>query len=424
MRMKWSIGLIAVVYGCAADAPDAGRNRLPLAPVKSTTATPTSDSGLSQVMNAQGGLLPTPTASGASGAAGSSSSDSAGSGDLPAGCEVGKFCAPMTPDPMDCGSLTLKQDVEVKPVPGNLLLIFDQSLSMAEPWGMSGQSKLQAAQAAIANAVTTLQDSLTVGALFFPTYDCVPALPPPMGGAVSPIDGPGQIPFQAAPQFLQAWSQHWSNPLLGLGIGTPMQEAFDRADAAIQSAQLKGAVIVVAVTDGEPNCFPDASITMTPTALETERAAAWLAKRDVKSHVVGLPGAAGVQLLNDVAMNGGTMQYLLPDDPKMLEAKLKEVVRETVTARFDSCSIKLTPAADPPEKLQMLVVEAKDGKKSRVEHMLSADAGWTISADGKQVEITGQLCDDAKSGRFSAITFEYGCKNVPPPPPLPPPMLN
>ena len=380
------------------------------------------DSGLGNLANPDGLVMVTPPPMSMS--AGGGATGSADAGDIPAGCEVGKFCAPTTPDPTNCGSLTLKQDVEVTRVPGNLLLIFDQSLSMNDPWGTTGTTKLLAAQNAIANAVMSLQDSLTVGALFFPTYDCVPALPPPPGGAVSPIDGPGQIPFQPGPMFLPAWSNHWNTGLMALGIGTPMQEAFDRADVAIQNAKLTGALVVVAVTDGAPNCFNDPNLSMTPTALETDRATAWLSDKNIKTYVVGLPGAAGVQVLNDVAQSGGTMEYLLPDDPAVLEAKLKEVVNETVKTKFDSCMIKLTPSADPPDKLQMLVVEAKDGKKSRVDHMLGPNAGWTISADGSQVEITGLLCDDAKSGRFSSITFEYGCKDQMPPPPLPPPIIN
>jgi hypothetical protein len=426
MRVAFSLGVVAVLGGCAASVPDGGQNRL-LPTTASAgggggTNSATLDAGFANFVNPEGGLLH--IAQDTAGAGAAARGGSAGAADVPAGCEVGKFCAPMTPDPTNCGTLTLKQDVEVTRTPGNLLVLFDQSLSMTEAWGMSGQNKLQAAQAAIANAVMALQDSLTVGALFFPTYDCVPGLPPPKGGAVNPLDGPGQIPFQPGPQFLTAWTQHWSAAALGLGIGTPMQEAFDRADVAIQKAQLKGALIVLAVTDGQPNCIPDPTITMIPTATETQHAADWLSTKMIKSYVVGLPGAMGVQLLNDVAMSGGTMQYLLPDDPKTLEAKLKEVVSETVKTSFNTCSIKLTPAANPPDKLQMLVVEAANGHKSRVDHMLGPDAGWTISSDGMQVEITGQLCNDAKSGRFSSISFEYGCPNVEPPPPLPPPMLQ
>jgi hypothetical protein len=219
--------------------------------------------------------------------------------------------------------------------------------------------------------------------------------------------------------FLQAWSAHWQMVGGAVGVGTPMQEAFDRADAALKNAKLMGDVAVVAFTDGQPNCFPDDTMTMIPTMPEPMRAAGWLADRKVKSYVVGLPGAAGVDLLNQVAVSGGTMQYIVPDDPAMLEAKLKEVVSETVKSGFNTCSINLKPAADPVEKLQMVVEE--NGMRSKVARELSADAGWSITPDGTHVEITGKLCDDAKAGRFQSITFEYGCKDLPelPPPPRP-----
>jgi hypothetical protein len=289
---------------------------------------------------------------------------------------------------------------------------------MAEPWGSTGQTKLAAAQTSIVSAITSLQNQVTVGALFFPTYACLPGLPPAEGGAVTPIDGEGQIPFQPGPMFLQAWMNHWSNAAAGLGIGTPMQEAFDRADAALMSSMLTGSVAVVAITDGTPTCFPDPMATMRPTDLEVNRASNWLTTKNIKTYVVGLPGADGAKILNDVATSGGTMQYILPDDPATLEAKLKEVVQETIKNRFASCSINLTPAADPADKLQMVVVESKDNMKAQVPHMLTTSAGWTITPDGTHVEITGDLCQDAMNGRFSTITFEYPCRDTPPLPPI------
>ena len=368
-------------------------------------------------INNPGGVLMTVNATPISGGAGSS-----GQIVNTDGCEIGKFCVPTTPDPDNCGTLTLGQDVQVKKVPGNLLVVFDQSLSMSEPWGNGGQTKLQAAQMAIANAVMSLQDSLTVGALFFPTTACMPSRaalaggiagnlplpggpggpggPLPGGGpggivmgalglqSVDPIDSATQIQFQPAAMFLNAWNAHWGMPGAGAGIGTPMQEAFDRADAAIAAAQLTGDIAVLAVTDGEPNCFPAQGAM---TDLEVNRAKNWLATKNIKTYVVGLPGAAGVQILNDVAMQGGTMQYILPDDPKMLEDRLRELVQETVKTTFDSCSIMLTPAADPADKLVMIAVEASDNSEHTVPHMLTPTAGWTISPDGVQVEDSGRL---------------------------------
>jgi hypothetical protein len=106
------------------------------------------------------------------------------------------------------------------------------------------------------------------------------------------------------------------------------------------------------------------------------------------------------------------MTYITPDDPAQLAMKMKEVVEEQVTRSFASCSITLDPPADLPAKLQLVVEE--NGKRQNVPHQLSVDAGWTISKDGAHVELVGSLCDDAKAGRFDAVTFEYGCEELPP----------
>src|SRR5687768_11404205 len=180
---------------------------------------------------AGGGAFGNPDASVVVGpTSGSGGAAAAGDG----GCVVGQFCEPTDPDPDNCGTLRLETDVEITRTPGNLLVIFDQSGSMDESWAGAG-SKLQAAQAALVQALTPLQDSLTVGAIFFPSVACVPFLPPAPGGAVQPIEGPNQIAFQPGAQFLTAWNQHWATRPLGDNIGTPMQEAFDRADVAIQN---------------------------------------------------------------------------------------------------------------------------------------------------------------------------------------------
>jgi hypothetical protein len=400
-----------VVYGCAASEPGGGDIDRNGGPITTAGTGGSGPAGGASGSGAFGNPEESPSGGATSGAGGDMASGAAG------GCVVGQFCAPTNPDPDNCGTLRLETDVEITRTPGNLLVIFDQSGSMDENWEGSG-SKLQAAQTALVQALTPLQDSLTVGAIFFPSVACVPVLPPPPGGAVQPIDGPNQIPFQPGPQFLTAWEQHWATRPLGDNIGTPMQEAFDRADGAIQNATLTGQLVVVAFTDGEPNCFPDPAITMVPTMVEPERAASWLASRMIKTYMVGLPGAQGVTILDQVAQSGGTMQYILPDDPTQLEMKLREVVQETVRTGFNSCSINLTPAADLPDELLMLVEE--NGLTQQVPHDAGGSSGWTISPDGAHVEIVGKLCEDAMGGRFTAITFEYACPSVPPPPALPP----
>lgn len=406
----WCAGvLVFAAWGCSGGDGDGDTgNRNPSRPGLGAQA----GAGGSTAPTTPGGFgnpnqpAPRPVAgAGASGRGGQGSTGGTGP------CEVGKFCEPTMPDG-NCGSLRLESDVEIIRTPGNLLVIFDQSSSMDQPWNTGG-SKLQAAQNALVQALTPLQDSITAGAIFFPTAACLGITLPP--GAVEPIDGAQQIKFQPGPQFLQAWQAHWANRL-PFGLGTPMNEAFDRADVAIQNAMLTGQLAVVAFTDGEPNCIPDPMVTMVPTMLEPDRAADWLAKRQTKTYMVGLPGAAGVQILDNVAQSGGTMNYILPDDPAQLEMVLKSIVEETVKSGFDSCSINLNPSAAVKDKLLMIVEESGVMGKQQVPR----DRGWALSDDGAHVEITGPLCEQAMNGRFTSITFEYACPDVPPPPALPP----
>lgn len=229
--MKWfRFCSLALLLGCSAQpVPPPQRLTQPGAPTAGgmgITMGGAGGAGSLDLSNGVGLIKTMPTGGNVS-MAGAGGSDA-----IPAGCEPGKFCAPSVPDPTNCGTLSLKQDIEVKRIPGNLLVLFDQSLSMAEPWGSTGQTKLAAAQAAIANAIEGLKDSLSVGALFFPTYACIPGLSlglgdptqpaaagagapaagsgaPAVGVTVAPINGEGQIPFQPGPQFLMAWQNHW-----------------------------------------------------------------------------------------------------------------------------------------------------------------------------------------------------------------------
>jgi hypothetical protein len=57
------------------------------------------------------------------------------------------------------------------------------------------------------------------------------------------------------------------------------------------------------------------------------------------------------------------------------------------------------------------------GVQETVPHDLGTAGGWTITPDGSHVELMGGVCDGAKSGSFSKLTFTYGCKNIPPIPP-------
>lgn len=299
-----------------------------------------------------------------------------------------------------CGSLTLSANVEEIVTPGNLLVLFDRSLTMNDPWG--SLPKWQVARDAVTSALTPIADRLTVGAIMYPTIACLLETP----DAVALVSDSRQVNFQPGPQFLQAWTQFWSTnmPILG----TPMQQAFDMADASMIAAALPGVSAVVLVSDGLPT---DGGLCAVGQMTSPARSAAWLA-RGIKTYVVGLPGASGVQVLRDVAMAGGTNDYITPDNPATLQDALATIASSTVTVGFDACVFPFSPAVSAPDQLHLVVTE--NANEFDVGRDLGNGSGWTIDENGTQVDLVGALCDDAKGGRFSALRFEFGCVTYPP----------
>lgn len=178
----------------------------------------------------------------------------------------------------------------------NVLLILDESASMSEAWDTS--SRLEGMRAAVVGAVTAHAGALRVGALFFPNLACIAGLPTPDGGAVLPLSDAMQIDFRSGSDFLEAWNARLASAQ-ALGIGTPLQEAFDRADVGLGSAALSGTTRVVLITDGDGNC-----IASEPTQTPDARTTAWKAA-GIDTRVVSLASADAPQLA-DIATAAGT----------------------------------------------------------------------------------------------------------------------
>jgi hypothetical protein len=378
------------------------------------------------------------TTSGGSGGMAGVAGDAAGaSGD---GCVVGQFCKPAALDGMDCGHTDLTADTKTITKPGNVLVVFDRSTSMLDDW--NGMPKYQSAGNALISALTPLKDLLTVGGVFFPSPAAAPTMvaaddPCAMGCDVANplhwIPGPGacclntaggllacdvntidkadQLNFASADSFITNLPMHWTIPGTN---GTPLEAGIVSAAAAISANMFTDPLIVVLMTDGEPNCN-------TNTTNVINQVTAWNAA-GIATHVVGLPGAQGAATLLDmIAQAGGTNTYIDPMDPTELQMRLTEVITSTVKVGFDSCTFHLDPKADVPDKLHLIVTE--QGVDMDVPRDLSADATWSINAAGDEVVLAGQLCDFAMNGTFEGIRFSYGCVTAPPlPPPPAPPM--
>jgi hypothetical protein len=336
-------------------------------------------------------------------------------------CQVGVFCPPVTVDEDDCGSLRLEG--EVTKVPGNVLLVFDRSFSMQMDW--NGMLRSQAAGTAMLDALTPLAADLNIGMIGFPSPDPAAIR---LNCTVLGIDSPDQIAFKPGMDALNELRMGGAGGLSkyepigpaggGIGAGgplgggvapgaTPTAEAIAMADQALSGAMLTGATAVVLITDGEPNCMWD-------EAAANATVARWLAEKNIKTYVVGLPGVGGFggPILEALATSGGTAPYLTPTNSIELATKMNEIISSTVG--FNSCTIALNPKAELPDELQMVVEETAVMGQQEVPRDLGNGAGWSLTPDGQTVELLGKVCEDAQSGRFTALTFQYGCTELPP----------
>jgi len=130
--------------------------------------------------------------------------------------------------------------------------------------------------------------------------------------------------------------------------------------------------------------------------------------RGVKTFVIGLPGATGASVLRAVADAGGTGDYYLPSDAAQLEAQLAQIASGVV----DPCTILLNPPPADPNQVHLVVTLSSSGMVVQIAQN-APGGGWAVVDGGTEVVLSGQTCQDAESGAFSKLEFDYGCVTVP-----------
>jgi von Willebrand factor type A domain len=293
-----------------------------------------------------------------------------------------------------CGSVMLKTHTQ----PGNIVVVFDQSDSMKQPFTAGSPPKWQVAEDALVAAITPIQGILSGGAIFFPTQATGNTC-----SLVDPIGTPPQIPIQAGPAFITAFQGHFTAPGWSLILGTPLKLGLQEADKALPDpSPLMGARAVVVITDGAPTCDTKQANILAPVQA--------MFTRGIKTYAIGLPGSAGAaNLLNAIAMAGGTTSYLSPSDPMALQMAISQIASSTI----DQCTITLDPPPMDKSKVHLIVTDAMNPKGYEIMETDAGD-GWELSADGTTATLLGAVCAKAKAGGYITIDFVYGC----PPPPM------
>jgi hypothetical protein len=302
-----------------------------------------------------------------------------------------------------CGEATIEPVIEL--VPGNLMVIFDRSVSMNEIF--ENTTRINAAYFAILEGIQAFacapddpdcEEQLNVAAIL------LPSAPGGVGMCyVEDINSPQQINWMSATQFVSAWQNYWhANPYpdpFVLVLGTPIIPAFQHAADAIATANHPGITAVLFITDGLGTCGQG-----TPAY---DQAANWL-QQGIKTHVVSVasfgllfPADVEGQAFNDkVALAGGTDRSLNPTDVATLNTALSEIIQTASAA--PSCEVRL-------EGGELIDLESAcergtvtiNGEPIACDQQNKTDGFWVKGPD--LIELVGSACEKLQAqGQLSA----------------------
>jgi hypothetical protein len=295
-----------------------------------------------------------------------------------------------------CGNVTLLQNK----VPGNIVVVFDQSDSMQQQYveadGGKAGTKWKVSEDAIVAGLTPDETLLNVGAIFFPTKATGTGC-----SLVDTIGTPPQIKIEPGATFIKDFQAHFAATGWSLILGTPTLLALQNANAALPDPPpMPGKRAVVLITDGAPTCDTKTADILAPVQA--------MFARGILTYAVGLPGSATASTLLDAIANaGGTGKYLSPSDPVALQTALAGIASDTLS----QCTITLNPPPANPSLVHLVVTDSANPQGVEIPEV-DAGNGWTLSADGTTATLDGTVCATAESGGYTSIQFVYGCPTV------------
>jgi hypothetical protein len=366
-----------------------------------------------------GGSMP---ASGAAGSVqnGSGGSRSTGNGGAPGtGGSPGAGGRTSSGDITGAGGQSCGQtNVSVKPLPPDILIVQDKSLSMQQD--ASGKnctgancSKWSQVSAAVDAVVTATDTTVNWGLIFFATDTMCGVNSTP----VVPIGAMSGQRIQTAFAANQPSSE------------TPTAAAINAAVMYMKTLTDPNPKFLLLATDGLPNCGATTGGTGaggrgmfgggpfgggTPDDSPNAEAAVTAAKAaGFPTFVVGIATASNAMAtntLNSMAVNGGypqtgaPTQYYSITDTASLQTALNKILGMTL-----ACTIPLT---DKPDNLTNVAVSAQDANGRRIEIPRDAANGWSFDATMSNIILNGSSCSQLQSVTLTAYQFIFACADV------------
>jgi hypothetical protein len=287
----------------------------------------------------------------------------------------------------DCGQTQLT----IEPIPPNLLVLFDISLSMND--GLDGcmaiplvttcdPSKMYVATQVMAQMTTSYRDAIYWGLAEFPGSAANGCGTP--DSAIAP--GPGN-------------ADTVSSQIMNTAPGgfTPINASIKYVkDSTLLSDPTRGNYLLL-ITDGSETCNEDQGANEATTQRISDMAAI-----GTKTFVVGFGGGVDADALNDFANAGGvpntsgSSSYYQADSAAQLESALGAILKRVI-----GCDFALNATPDDPSKVWAFLDDVMVERDT--------DDGWKLDTATNTVTFTGASCAMLQAGTVTDIDIVVGC---------------
>jgi hypothetical protein len=310
--------------------------------------------------------------------------------------------------PQNCGQTS----VSVTPVPPDILIVQDRSLSMTDDTmdkacdggSISGDgkcgpnSKWSQVIAALNQVVQQTETKVNWGLIWLgdETAQC--------GAATAPVVNVGPSNFSAIQTAINAVTFNGAP-------GTPTAAVMNNSVTYLNGLTDPNPKYLLLATDGEPNCAAGSTNIGSSDAVGAENAVTAAYNAGFPTFVVGIAtttDATASNALDVMAMDGGEAQtgaatkYYAVTDTASLVTVLGQILGKAL-----SCTIPLTGVNGTLDKV---AVSAKDVNGNTIEIMQDNTNGWSYTDSTKTaIILNGDSCNNLQSVTYTDFHFIFTC---------------
>ena len=299
--------------------------------------------------------------------------------------------------PPNCGQTS----VSVMPVPPDILIVQDKSLSMnMDSTGATcaataaGCSKWSQVSAAMDTVVMATQGSVNWGLIFFGS------------DSMCGVNTTPSVPI-AANNYTPISQAYVNNQPSSY---TPTESAVNAAAAYMKTVPDQNPKYLLLATDGIPNCKPGDRTVTDDDSPGATTAVMNAAAAGFPTFVVGIGNTMGDATLNMFATAGGEPKTGSADGNLFYEVNSTSDLVAALTkivGQATSCSFPLTGVSG---NLDKVAVSAKDASGNTIEIMQDAVNGWSYTdATKTAIILNGDACKNLKSVTYTGFQFIYTC---------------